>query len=384
MFCYTSKNNEYLWLKCDLFYTSKMPNNRERYEYHTIDIDNIYRESVWYNYYIETNYYEDLFMFAYIDILHIISDCIWRSLDSDNIKELINNRLPFILQLIQKKHHFDLLHTIVKSRQSNKRDFCIELFDDQNDKQQKWCLCTIIDLNNTISEDYWMNLNFYKRSDTSEDWWNIDTPEDHSIIYNAHNSFCEIKLLIYFEIENWLKLGITDKLFIEWNVMSQKGLLPHFELLKDYFKIYIQNPKEMFLIGQTYIEDFPASKIYDTYWGNARKYIVSDNYTWEIIGDALIDWSIGIKIKPHSWIIISTSGGEIKFRINESWEINFGQDPSFVSDELSDSDRDIFPSGISGRLIPNGENIYLDSGKYLIILNRNVVLLLKINTLTVS
>ena len=382
MFSFISKNKLYrFWCRFEIFSVSESFDKHKRYEYHTISLEEEQAEQVWYNYYVESNYYGDVYMYAYIEILHLISDCVWRSLNNSKIRRLISDRFPVILELIRKRHHFDLLHTIIKSEkfeETKKRDFCIELFDDLHDNHQpKWCISTILDLDNPLSKDSWMQLNSQKPFDKYEDWSN-ESPQDYTRIYMAHyQGFRKIKKTLQLEILNWLNMGLTDPLYVEWEKMSNNGLLPCFTKIKACSIDYIHDTSNVFYTGIPF-NNSPESKIYKISWKVPFDYFISEKYTWEILGDGVTDWSTGIKLTKNLEFIFAR-GGEVKFRANESWDINLGVDSSATKEELLDDEGDLYKSYYDGILKVNGDNICIDEGIFLIYFDpRGDVLFMKL------
>lgn len=85
-----------------------------------------------------------------------------------------------------------------------------------------------------------------------------------------------------------------------------------------------------------------------------------EKYSWGIVGSAFNDWGATPDGKmvydPYSdqWrTIITLKAGEMKFRLNSDWGVNFGD------------------NGANGTLDAGGDNIQVTAGKYLVTMNLN-------------
>ncbi len=85
-----------------------------------------------------------------------------------------------------------------------------------------------------------------------------------------------------------------------------------------------------------------------------------EKYSWGIVGDAYNDWGGSpdgvLNYDPFSdqWrTIITLKDGEMKFRLNSDWTVNYGD------------------SGANGSLDAGGDNIKVTAGKYLVTMNLN-------------
>lgn len=92
---------------------------------------------------------------------------------------------------------------------------------------------------------------------------------------------------------------------------------------------------------------------------NALTYTL-EKYSWGIVGSAFNDWGATADGKmtydPFSdqWrTIITLKEGEMKFRMNSAWDVNYGD------------------SGADGVLDAGGDNIKVKAGKYLVTMNLN-------------